>query len=137
MKKLAAFLLIVIILIPITFAHSSEEILSQNEQNFLGSWSMYADNGKGTTYYIFIIFMDNMEVVQHSMIYKNGVLTSDNKSSGEWCGFTNETIIYTLAGTGMTAMIKDDGYLYTFFFDDKTLCGVFSKCPDMTSALGW
>jgi hypothetical protein len=137
MKKTVSALLAVIIFLSMTIVCSSAEELSQNEQNYIGAWSMCADNGKGTNYYFYIVFMDNMEVVQHSIVYKNGDISSDNKASGTWSGFTDKTIIFTLAGEGMTAMIKDDGYLYTYFFDDKSLCGVFSKCPDMTSALGW
>lgn len=137
MKKFTAVLLTIIIVFSITITNSSAEELSQNEKKYIGAWSMCADNGKGTIYYFFIVFMENMDVVQHSMVYKNGVLSSDNKASGIWSGFTDKTILFSLAGTGMTAMIKDDGYLYTYFYDDLKLCGVFSKCPDMTSALGW
>ena len=98
---------------------------------------MYADNGKGKIYTMTIVFTDNMEVVQSSLTFQNGTLTSNNKASGEWCGFTDKTIVFTLAGTDMTAMIKDDGYLYLYFFKDLSLCGIYSKCEDMTSVLGW
>ena len=111
--------------------------LSSTEEKFVGGWNMYADNGKGTIYQFVITFLDNMEVVQRSMIFTDGVLTSDNKASGEWCGFTDKTIIFDLAGNGMTAMIKDDGYLYMYFYKDLSLCGIFSKSPDMTPVLGW
>ena len=134
MRKLVCLLCVLVFLPVVSFA---EYPLSSNEQNFVGSWSMYADNGKGTIYAMMITFLDSMEVVQSSMIFKDGTLSSNNKASGQWGGFTNKTIIFTLAGTDMSAMIKDDGYLYLYFFKDTTLCGIYSRCEDMTSKLGW
>ena len=128
-------ILFVIVLLPIVSL--AEFPLSSNEQNYVGSWSMYADTGDGTIYAFLITFLDSMEVVQSSMTFKNGTLFSNNKASGEWCGFTSKTIVLTLAGTDMSAMIKDDGYLYLYFFKDSTLCGIYSRCEDMTSVLGW
>ena len=115
----------------------AEYPLSSNEQNFVGSWTMYADNGKGTIYAFMITFLDSMEVVQVSNTFKDGTLASNNKASGEWCGFTDKTIVFTLAGRDMSAMIKDNGYLYLYFFKDMSLCGIYSRCEDMTSVLGW
>lgn len=135
MKKLFALILALSLFLPvISFA---EYPLSQNEQNYVGSWSLYADNGKGTIYSFLLTFLDNMTVVQNSLTFKNGELSSNNKASGEWCGFTDKTIILSLAGTDMAAMIKDNGYLYLYFFKDNTLCGVYSRCEDMTSVMGW
>lgn len=111
--------------------------LTEREQQYVGSWTMYADNGKGTIYVLIITFLDNMNVVQRSMVYEDGVLTKDNKASGEWFVFTDKTILLTLADTDMSAMIKDNGYLYLYFFKDLKLCGIYSKCPDMASVLGW
>ena len=135
MKKLITLLLVLVI--SVSCAASFAETLSENEKNYLGAWTMYADNGKGTLYVFTIVFTDNMQVVQKSMTFKDGELIKDNKASGEWSGFTSSTIIFTLAGKGMTAMIKDDGYLYMYFFDDLSMCGAFAKCPDMTTVLGW
>ena len=138
MKKILASILILILVssmfCPVSFA---EYPLSSNEQKYVGAWTMFANNGKGKTYVIVITFLDNLSVVQRSMIFTNGVLTSDNKASGEWSGFTDETIIFSLAGTDMAAMIKDNGYLYLYFFNDLSLCGIYSRCADMTSVLGW
>lgn len=134
MKRLITIILILALLLP---AAALAWELDENEKNYVGAWTMYADNGKGTLYVFTIVFMDNLQVVQKSMTFKDGVLTSDNKASGDWIGFTDKTIIFSLAGTDMTAMIKDDGYLYMYFFDDLSLCGVFARCPDMTAALGW
>jgi len=134
MKRFFCLLFVLCLLPVVSFA---EYPLSSNEQNYVGSWSMYADNGKGTIYAFMITFLDSMEVVQSSMSFKDGTLASNNKASGEWCGFTDRTIVLTLAGTDMTAMIKDDGYLYLYFFKDMSLGGVFSRCEDMTGVLGW
>ena len=134
MKRFFCLLFVLCLLPVVSFA---EYPLSSNEQNYVGSWAMYADNGKGTIYAFMITFLDSMEVVQVSNTFKNGTLTSNNKASGEWCGFTDKTIVLTLAGTDMSAMIKDDGYLYLYFFNDLSLCGIFSKCEDMTGVLGW
>ena len=128
-------LMFVLVLLPIFSL--AEYPLSKNEQNYVGSWSMYANNGKGTIYAMMITFLDSMEVVQSSMTFKDGTLSSNNKASGEWCGFTDKTIVFTLAGQDMTAMIKEDGYLYLYFFKDLSLCGIYARCEDMTSALGW
>ena len=134
MKKLLCMLCVLCLLPVFSLA---EYPLSSNEQNFVGSWAMYADNGKGTIYALMITFLDSMEVVQVSNTFKNGTLTSNNKASGEWCGFTDKTIVLTLAGQDMSAMIKDNGYLYLYFFKDMSLCGIFSRCEDMTGVLGW
>lgn len=133
MKKLITVILVLALLLP---AAACAE-LSEQEHEYIGSWSMYAENGKGKIYAFIITFLDNMTVVQRSMVFENGVLTSDNKASGDWGVFTDKTILLTLAGTDMTAMIKDNGYLYMYFLEGPKLCGVYSKCPDMTSALGW
>ena len=134
MKKLLC-LLCVLCLLPVFSL--AEYPLSSNEQNFVGSWTMYADNGKGTIYAFLITFLDSMEVVQSSMTFQDGTLASNNKASGQWCGFTSKTIILSLAGNDMTAMIKDNGYLYLYFYKDMSLCGIYSRCEDMTSVLGW
>lgn len=134
MKKLICLLFVLVLLPVVSLA---EFPLSSNEQNYVGSWSMYADNGKGTIYSFMITFLDSMEVVQVSNTFQSGTLSSNNKASGEWCGFTSNTIILSLAGNDMTATIKDNGYLYLYFFNDMSLCGIFSRCEDMTGVLGW
>lgn len=128
-------LLFVLMMLPVFSL--AEYPLSENEQDYVGSWVMYADNGNGKIYSIMITFLDSKEVFQSSMTFQNGTLYSNNKASGIWGGFTNKTIIFTLADVDMSAMIKDDGYLYVYFFKDLTLCGIFSRCEDMTSVLGW
>ncbi len=134
MKKLLCVLCVLCLLPVFSLA---EYPLSSNEQNYVGSWSMYADNGKGTIYAFMITFLDSMEVVQSSLTFQDGTLASNNKASGEWCGFTSKSIILSLAGNDMTAMIKDNGYLYLYFYKDMSLCGIYSRCEDMTSVLGW
>lgn len=134
MKRFVCLLLVLILVPAAVFCESP---LSDLEQNYPGAWCMYADNGKGTIYVIVITFLDNMEVVQKSLTFKNGQLDSDNKASGIWGAFTDKAILLTLAGTDMTAMIKDDGYLYLYFLEGLKLCGIYSKCPDLTPVLGW
>ena len=136
MKKLIAVTLILALLLPV-FALAEEPPLTWNEKRFVGSWTMCATNSNGKQYVFIITFLDNLNVVQRSMVFNNGVLETDNKASGQWCGFTNDSIIFSLAGTDMTAKIKDDGYLYLFFFDDFDLCGIYSRCEDMTKKIGW
>ena len=137
MKRFVCFFLAVLALFSVFSVSFAESTLSENEKNFVGAWSMYANNGKGKIYNISLTFLDNMTVVQKTLVFENGELTTDNKASGIWGGFTDKTIVFTLAGTDMTATIKEDGYLYMYFFKELKICGVFSKCEDMTSALGW
>lgn len=134
MKRLFC-LLLVLILSPVFSL--SEYQLSDNEQKYIGSWSMFAQGQSGKIYSFNIVFLDNMTVVQNSLQFENGILAADNKASGEWCGFTGDSIILSLAGTDMCAKIKHDGYLYLYFLRDVTLCGIYSKCEDMTAVLGW
>ena len=77
MKRFFCLLFVLCLLPVVSFA---EYPLSSNEQNYVGSWAMYADNGKGTIYAFMIRFLDSMEVVQVSNTFKNGTLTSNNKS---------------------------------------------------------
>ena len=137
MKRFVCFLLVLVLFSSVLSVSFADYPLTENEQKFVGSWAMYANNGKGTIYSFLITFLDNGNVVQKSLIFKNGVLSSDNKASGEWLGFTDNTIIFSLAGTDMTAMIKEDGYLYLYFYKDLSMCGIFAKCVDMTDILGW
>lgn len=135
MKRFFCILFVLILLPLVSF--SEDYPLSSNEQNYVGSWTLCADNGKGTIYAFMITFLDSYEVVQVSLTFENGSLVSNNKASGDWCGFTDKTILFSLAGTGMTGMIKDDGYLYLYFYDGLKLCGIYSRCEDMTKVLGW
>ena len=135
MKKLLALLLI--LAVTMSAVAIAEYPLSENEQKYVGAWNMYIDNGEGTVYVFITTFLDNYQVIQRSMTFKNGVQTSDNKATGSWSGFTEDSILFTLAGTGMAATIKDDGFLYMYFFEDMKLCGIFASCPDMREKLGW
>lgn len=136
MKKLISITLILALLLP-AFALAEDPPLSRNEKQFVGSWTMCATSSSGKQYVFIITFLDNLTVVQRSMVFKDGDLETDNKASGEWCGFTTDSIIFTLAGTDMTAKIKEDGYLYLYFFDDFTFTGIYSRCEDMTKKIGW
>lgn len=132
MKKL-----ITLILILVLAAGAAAAELSESEQKFAGPWTMYAVGSKGTVYMFTTVFLDTGDVVQRSMVFEDGTLTKDNKASGIWGSITHDAIIFSLAGTDMTAMIKDDGYLYMYYYKDKQLCGIFSRVEDMTGILGW
>lgn len=135
MKRFFALLACLMFLfVSVSFADSS---LSENEQKYVGAWSLYARGSEGRIYSFIITFLDSYQVVQSSLTFKNGTLLTNNKASGEWLGFTSDSIIFSLAGTDMCATIKDNGYLYLYFFKDMTLCGVYSRCEDMTIAMGW
>ena len=122
MKKL-----ITLILILVLAAGAAAAELSETD----------AVGGKGTVYMFTTVFLDTGDVVQRSMVFEDGTITKDNKASGIWGSITHDAIIFSLAGTDMTAMIRDDGYLYMYYYKDKTLCGIFSRAEDMTAALGW
>ena len=136
MKKLFTFLFVFILVFSFTVSFA-EYPLSTNEQNYVGAWSMYAKGGSGKIYTFIITFLDSMEVVQSSLTFENGTLASNNKASGIWTGFTPDTILFSLAGTSMIGKIKDNGYLYLYFYDGMSLCGIYSRCENMTSVLGW
>ena len=80
MKKLITVILILALATPALAL--AESTLSSNEQNFLGAWIMYANGSSGRQYVIVTTFLDNLEVVQRSMTFTNGILTSDNKAIG-------------------------------------------------------
>ena len=105
MKKLITIILILALLLPA--AALADYQLSANEQNYVGAWTMYAHGNNGNLYVFIITFLDNLEVIQRAMTFKHGVLTADNKATGDWVEFTDRTIIFSLAGTDMTAMIKE------------------------------
>jgi len=134
MKKIAVLILVVVLFVSAAYA---EDPLSEYEQQYVGAWSMYAVGSKGTVYTFVITFLDNMTVVQRSMTFENGELTTDNKASGIWGEFLGNSILLTLAGTDMAASINDDGYMVLRFFKNMESCGVYSKCQNMNSALGW
>lgn len=138
MKRLIAVVLVIFVAVSCTASYAEDDYeLSENEQQYVGAWSMYADNGKGTVYSFIITFLDNMTVVRRAMVFENGELIKDTKASGIWCGFTSNTIIFSLADNNMTATIKDDGFLYMFTMKDMELCGVFSRCREMSDKIVW
>ena len=136
MKRFFCLLFVSLFLFSACSVSCAEYPLSENEQKYVGAWCLYATKGKNT-YTLVLTFLDSMNVVQSAMTFSNGELTENHKSSGTWCGFTDNSIVFSLAGTDMTATIKDNGYLYVGFFKDMSLCGIYSKCEDMTSVLGW
>lgn len=137
MKRFVCLFLAAFVLFSVFSVSLAEYPLSKNEKNFVGVWSMVANDGKGSIYNFNLTLLDNLTAYQKSMIFENGELVTNNHASGEWCGFTDNTIVLTLADIDLTAMIKDNGYLYVYFYSDKSLCGIYSRCEDMTSVVGW
>ena len=133
MKKLITLFLILALILP---AAACAE-LSDLEQQYVGSWCMYAQSKSGTIYAFMIVFLDNSTVVRNAMVFENGALVSNNKSSSDWIGFSGGSVLLSLAGTDMAANIRDDGNLYLFFLEDMEFCGAYSRCPDMSPCLGW
>lgn len=136
MKKLIAVVLALFIAVSCIAACAEGEYeLTENEKNYVGAWSLYADVGSGKVYSFMLTFLDNMTVVRRAMVFKDGELVTDTKASGIWCGFTSETIIFSLAGVNMVATIKDDGFLYMTNTESRELSGVFSRCRDMSDKI--
>lgn len=136
MKRLIAVILALLIAVFCVASCAEEEYeLSENEKNYVGAWSLYADNGDGTVYSFILTFLDNMTVVRRAMVFKNGELVTDTKATGIWCGFTSETIIFSLAEINMMGIIKEDGFLYMINTKAGELQGVFSRCRDMSDKI--
>lgn len=136
MKRLIAVIMALLIAVSCAASCAEEDYeLSENEQQYVGAWSMYADIGNGTVYSFMLTFLDNLTVVRRAMVFKDGELVTDTKATGIWCGFTSETVIFSLAETNMVATIKDDGFLYTTNTNTRELQGVFSRCRDMSDKI--
>ena len=128
-------LFLVLVLLPVVSL--SEFALSELEKSFVGSWYMFATNKSGKIYSYNLVFLDSMKVYHNTMTFENGLMATDHNSSGEWAEFVSDTIIFTLSGTNMCAKIRDNGYLYLYFFDDLKLCAIYTRCEDMTAVVGW
>ena len=135
MKRCIAVILVLAVVLSVSVS-LAEFPPSEYEQKYIGSWSMYAVSRSGPIYFMVVTFLDNFTVIQRSMKFVDGELAIDNKAIGTWGEFS-DSILLTLAGTDMAATINDDGYMVMKFFKTMETCGIYSKCPDMTSALGW
>lgn len=133
MKKIMIFLLIfVMIFSSVALADSSD--LSENEQQFLGSWVMYMKNGS-ITYLYTLTFFDDEKVVLKTLSFVGSELKSDHTASGIWCGFTSDMVILTLAGNDFAGGIKEDGSFVLLDYETKEPTAFFTRCPDLSDRM--
>ena len=126
MKKCFVIVLAFVML----FSFASAE-LSENEQEFLGSWVMCMKK-EDTTYLYTITFFDDMQVVLKTLSFSGSTLVSDHKASGQWCSMTAGTVILALAGNEFAGVIYDDGLFGLLDYKTKEPSGFFSRCPDLS-----
>ena len=105
--------------------------LSNNEQNFIGSWVMNMKSGE-TTYLYTITFFEDMRVSLKTLKYEGSTLSSDHTASGDWSGFTSDLIVLTLAGNDFFGGINDEGLFKLMDFKTKETSGFFYRCPDLS-----
>lgn len=133
MKKTMIFLLtFVMIFSSVATADSSD--LSENEQQFLGSWVMYMVKDS-TTYLYTITFFDDQRVVLKTVMFEGSTVSSDHVSSGKWCGFTSDMVILTLAGNDFAGGIKEDGSFVLLDYETKEPTAFFTRCPDLSDRM--
>lgn len=133
MRKVITILLAFVILL-LSFALAEDPGLSENEQQFIGSWVMYMSSGS-TTYLYTITFFDDQQVVLKTLSFDGSKLVSDHTSSGKWCGFSTDMIILTLAGHDFAGGIKEDGLFVLLDYKTKEPTAFFSRCPDLSDRM--
>jgi hypothetical protein len=116
----------------VAMADSSD--LSENEQQFLGSWVMYMAKDS-TTYLYAITFFDDQRVVLKTVMFEGSTVSSDHVSSGKWCGFTSDMVILTLAGNDFAGGIKEDGSFVLLDYETKEPTAFFTRCPDLSDRM--
>ena len=127
MKKLIALLLVLILLPVCAFS----EFLSENERQYLGSWVMYIVKGE-TTYLYTITFFDDGIVRAHFLTFKKSALVSSRDKSGQWCGFTSEIILLSLADQSYLGRINEEGRLVVAIYGESAASGIYSRCEDLS-----
>ena len=130
MKKVIIILLTFVMVFG-SVAASEGSDLSENEQQFLGSWVMYMAKGS-TTYLYAITFFDDQRVVLKTVMFEGSTVSSDHVSSGKWCGFTTDMVILSLSGKDFVAGIREDGLLSLLDYKTKAASAFFSRCPDLS-----
>ena len=129
MKKLMAMLLCFVMVSSVGLAD-----LSDSEKKYLGSWVMYmTDDDK--TYLYTISFFDDNNVTLKTMTFDGSALIKDNKSSGRWVGFTQDTIMISFGKNTFAGGINDDGLFTLLDFETKDAMGMFAPCPDLSNRL--
>ena len=133
MKKVIIFLLAFVMLFG-SVAVSEGSNLSENEQQFLGSWVMYMASGS-TTYLYTITFFDDQKVVLKTLSFEGSELKSDHTSSGQWCGFTSDMVVLTLAGKDFAGGIQESGLFVLLDYKTKEPTAFFTRCPDLSDRM--
>lgn len=127
MKKLI-ILLLALILLPVC---ALCEDLSEDEQQYLGSWVMYMTKND-TTYLYTVTFFDDLVVHSNYMIFKKSALTTDRAKSGLWCGFyPGGGIVLSLGDDTYYGKIEDDR-LVLAIPGNKSASGIYTRCPDLS-----
>lgn len=129
MKKLMALILCFVLVSSVALAD-----LSDSEKKYLGSWVMYMANDD-TTYLYTLSFFDDNNVTLKTMMFDGSTLTKDNKSSGQWVGFTQDTIMISFGKNTFVGGINDDGLFTLLDFKTKDAMGMFAPCPDLSDRL--
>lgn len=129
MKKLMALILCFVLVSSVALAD-----LSDSEKKYLGSWVMYMANDD-TTYLYTLSFFDDNNVTLKTMMFDGSTLTKDNKSSGQWAGFTQDTIMISFGKNTFVGGINDDGLFTLLDFKTKDAMGMFAPCPDLSDRL--
>ena len=133
MRKVITILLTFVMIFG-SFAVADEADLSENEQQFLGSWAMYMTS-EDTTYLYTITFFKDQRVVLKTVTFKGSEVLSDNTSSGKWCGFTTDVIVLTLSGRDFAGGIREDGLFALLDYNTKEPSAFFSRVPDLSNLL--
>lgn len=129
MKKLMALILCFVLVSSVALAD-----LSDSEKKYLGSWVMYMANDD-TTYLYTLSFFDDNNVTLKTMMFDGSTLTKDNKSSGQWVGFTQDTIMISFGKNTFVGGINDDGLFTLLDFKTKDAMGMFAPCPDLSDRM--
>ena len=129
MEKLMALILCFVLVSSVALAD-----LSDSEKKYLGSWVMYMANDD-TTYLYTLSFFDDNNVTLKTMMFDGSTLTKDNKSSGQWVGFTQDTIMISFGKNTFVGGINDDGLFILLDFKTKDAMGMFAPCPDLSDRM--
>ena len=134
MRKMLSILLCLMLFLAPVASLSEDNELSENEQSYLGAWVLYMTGGENTYLYT-LTFFDDLQVKMKTMVFNGSTISSDHTASGEWCGFTSDMIILSLAGKSYVAGIKDNGLLTLLDYKSKEPMGFFSRCPDLSDLM--
>ena len=134
MKKLIASIIALILAITplLTFAEGLP--LTEKEKAYLGAWVMFASHGD-TTYLYTITFFEDHHVCFKSVTFSGSTKKSDNTSTGEWAGFTDNTIVLTLAGNDFLGGFNDEGLFVLANFQTKEPMAFFEHCTDLSDKI--